>query len=687
MKERNKASLLLASLSFGFTLSIFAPGEFLSSHSSDFWFGWRELGWSFVAVFCVVILLTYGLGRFVFRSSIVFSALLTALTLTAYIQGNYINPNYGLLDGTVINWSNYTTYGLIDTILWVTILVAAIFLAVKETGVMVNVIKGVSVFLIGVQVLTLATVGVLSLNQEDVDDEGDYELTTDGMFDFSADSNVIVFLADAYDTDFFTKLIVEKPELFADWDGFVYYPDFVGSYTKTCMSVPFIFTGVPYKNDITLKEYEQTICADTPFFNVLSENEYDICLYTDDRKFAHDPTMKKISNFYRTDIVRVTDLLGLLKDYYKLSAFRYAPHILKPYLVTDTATFSKYKGVVGDDKEVYKNNDNFAFLDYINQKEVTTQNQKKAFRFYHVAGAHYPITMDENLNCVEENTITVYQQAEGVVVYFSELIRSLKEKGIYDNATIIFTADHGKFNEGVVFPVFALKLPGQTGEIRTDSRPLWAKDIRNIILNAVGIDAIEDNISDPLHSEEVYTRTRQYYQYSGDQSDRLPDLYLYNIKPGPIPLWTGTVFKTDGTVSVEDEALPVQIGSYLTLEDLLPYAAGLAQDHWSIGAYTAFALPVMEADHDLLVSIDINYWKDEVGPVIVSIPDARIGEFERDSCKTDDGYRIEFSVPASTIDKEGKLYIRLAYPSMAFELKASGDIRRIGLFICGMRIQ
>lgn len=686
MKKKQNLCLLLSCIAFCFTLLVFSPGEFLASHQSDFWFGWSNVGLCFIAAFAAGLLAFYACGRFVFRSSLIYSAVLIALSLLSYIQGNYINPDYGLLDGSSINWNDFKTYGIFNTVLWVGILVIAIVIAIKKPRFMVSLVKAVCLFLVGVQTLTLTVVGVNSMNQYKNPENGYYVLSTDGMFNFSTDSNVIVFLADAFDTDFFTKLMMNKPELFNNWDGFVYYPDFAGSFSKTCSSVPYILTGIPYENNMTLEEYDQTICSDVPFLNTLTENEYDIGIYTSRTNFNCASQMDTISNLRRADSLQAENLPLLLKDYYKLSTFRYAPHLLKPYLVTDTATFSKYQGTDNIDIEIYKNNDNFVFLDYLDHTDITTDNEKKTFRFYHVTGAHSPITMDENLNPVEENSITAFQQSEGVVKYFSVFLGQLKDIGIYDQATIIFTADHGNAHEGVIFPVFALKLPGQTGAISTSSLPLWQKDIRNIILNAEGIEPLGDNLADPLNSVEVNTRIRIFHRYSGDQADRLPDLYLYEIKPGPIPVDTGIIIRTDGTIETHDRPPAIQVGSHLTCNELLPYAIGLDLDHWTVGGYTALAIPLENVEQDIDVTIKLYLWNDYTGNVFVSTPHRFIGEFVRESCETDGSLEIRFTVPYEDLENQ-VLYLRLAYPSLPFELKPSGDQRRLGLHITAVDIQ
>lgn len=690
MKQKRKLLVLLSCAAFCFTLFVFSPGDFLISHQSDFWFTWGDLGLAFFGVFAAGLLVLYACGRIAFRSSLIYSAVMTALALLAYVQGNYINADYGLLDGSVIDWSQYTVYGIITTILWGGVILISIIGAIKKPKTMSSIVKVVCLGLIGIQALSLVLLGITTPTTaaDENADDGQYVLSTEGMFDYSSESNVIVFLADAFDSDLFTKLLIEKPELFASWDGFEYFPDFAGSYSKTTMSIPYILTGVEYENEMSIAEYEQTICSDVPFLNALEENGYDIGLYTWRDCFTQASNSHTISNIRRTDAFCINDFAGLLKEYFKLTTFRYAPHVLKSYLVTDTAVFSKFKGVVGDNIEVYKDAENFDFLRYRDENEITTKNNKKTFRFYHVTGAHYPATMDENLNRVDQNSISIYQQAKGVVKYFNDFIEELKTKGLYDSATIIFTADHGHSNDGVVvYPSFALKLPNATGAIKANSRPLWQKDIRNIILNAVGIEPLEDSIGDPLNSDDVYTRTRYFYRYSGEAATRLPDLEVFEIKTGSIAVNTGKVLKQDGTIEEYESPTTVQVGTYLNNNELYSYSEGFSEDHWTLGSSTSFAIPLEAVDHDLYITLPVYLWKDGVDKVIVSTPSGVVGEFDKESSQTGSSFEISFTVPQTDIGEDNTLYLRLTYPSLPYPALGPGDARRTGLHITGMEIR
>lgn len=74
---------------------------------------------------------------------------------------------------------------------------------------------------------------------------------------------------------------------------------------------------------------------------------------------------------------------------------------------------------------------------------ITTQNEKNTFVMYHLNGSHGPYVMNENAEAVPENSVGVDSQTKGSFKIITDYIKELKAKGLYDNTTIIITADHG----------------------------------------------------------------------------------------------------------------------------------------------------------------------------------------------------------------------------------------------------
>ena len=68
-----------------------------------------------------------------------------------------------------------------------------------------------------------------------------------------------------------------------------------------------------------------------------------------------------------------------------------------------------------------------------------------SFKLYHLYGAHAPYIMNENGGWLAEGeTSNVILQSRGCMKILFQYIERLKQLGIYDNTTIIITADHGQ---------------------------------------------------------------------------------------------------------------------------------------------------------------------------------------------------------------------------------------------------
>lgn len=67
-----------------------------------------------------------------------------------------------------------------------------------------------------------------------------------------------------------------------------------------------------------------------------------------------------------------------------------------------------------------------------------------AFRFYHLKGAHSLFTMNDEFRETAAIAGNQISQSRGALKIVYEYIQNMKKLGVYDNATIIITADHGQ---------------------------------------------------------------------------------------------------------------------------------------------------------------------------------------------------------------------------------------------------
>ena len=87
----------------------------------------------------------------------------------------------------------------------------------------------------------------------------------------------------------------------------------------------------------------------------------------------------------------------------------------------------------------------------------------------------------------EETQENRLNQLHGYLLAVQEYFRQLKELGLYDDATIIISADHGYFE--CFQAVFLIKTPGQSfEEMQISHAPVAQEDILATVLDCVGAD-------------------------------------------------------------------------------------------------------------------------------------------------------------------------------------------------------
>lgn len=180
-----------------------------------------------------------------------------------------------------------------------------------------------------------------------------------------------------------------------------------------------------------------------------------------------------------------------------------------------------------------------------------------SFHLIHLLGPHFPNTLDEHGE--EVGNTTRAQQARGSMQIVLDYIQQMKDLGIYDNSTIIITADHGYRSESnfrlmndqlVMSPVMLVK-PMQTAEeaaapMQVSENPVETLDIMPTVMsNIPGSDASRYP-SDMFH---ITDPDRVRYFYFTVKDDDLNEIGLMEIKIQGDALdfddWTPTGFVCD----------------------------------------------------------------------------------------------------------------------------------------------
>lgn len=121
-----------SSLLLVMTLIIFGPLEILLSQPVEFWFSIKDVMW--IILFWTILFFIVCMALFLVFSNIgegllkVVISMISAIGVCTYIQGNWTFIDYGNMDGTPINWSNYSKWSVINTIIWIILIIVIICL-------------------------------------------------------------------------------------------------------------------------------------------------------------------------------------------------------------------------------------------------------------------------------------------------------------------------------------------------------------------------------------------------------------------------------------------------------------------------------------------------------------------------------------------------------------------------------
>lgn len=426
-----------------------------------------------VSLFAIalILLLVWILPR---RAASFVIRLIFGITLGMYIQGTLININYGgVLDGTSINWGDYSLYGIATLILWLACIFAPFLLSGKKKIPLRTIMVAVALFLTAIQIPALI-VERLSYNPSS---HTNLLVSTEGEFEFSKQDNVIILALDTMDEAYYQEYLEAHPEFEEELTGFVHYDNAVASGSRTIIGMPSMLTGVPYTRESTFTEYIDTIWKEENPLSALHKKGYDVRVYTDKSFFSAD-TIEYVDNFINTS--EEVDYRTLAKKLYKLTAYKFFPHYMKQLFWMDTAEF----GEAESDENRYKTNDGIFYQDYLAKGLSLNDQIDHSFHYYLLNGAHSPYKLTENAEYVSKTT-SRQQQVEGVFKIVREMLAEMKEKGIYDSATIILTTDHGNLHVEE-HSSFLYKAPHDVEPYRTSHAPVSAFDIPVLLYDIIG---------------------------------------------------------------------------------------------------------------------------------------------------------------------------------------------------------
>ena len=409
------------------TFCIFMPSSLFLGNIDQFAVGFAALIPLLMAASLITAAVVILIGLIVPKKIYnIYAAVIFGGALAAYVQGNFLNPDFGVLNGRQIQWSQFRVNGIISTVVWIALIVVPAVIVCFKKDIMTKIMKWGSFFIASIQIVTLVVLIISSKRTVDYS----YVVTKNDEFALSSQGNVVVFIVDTLDNEDAQNYVIDR--YCEELKDFTYFDNMIGGGAPTALGVPLMLTGYQYDTTHSLADYRKKAYEEGTLIQDMSDNGYDVKLYTSS-EYLNGVNQEAVANTAGGQKYRISDKVQFFKNIYKMSAFYAFPQIIKQY-------FWFY----GDDFAACQAPKNNNIIQYeLDDSQLYAGN--KTFTLYHMVGAHAPYEMNEQCVDVGETETSLDKQIQGVFRYINEYMQQMKDKGVYDNSTVIITADHGGY--------------------------------------------------------------------------------------------------------------------------------------------------------------------------------------------------------------------------------------------------
>jgi len=554
------------------TVFVIAPFEILAGNEGSLVFNLVD-AWQPLLVAACVVLVVFTAILTVLRGKAFNCALLVVFcfALGCYLQALFLNTGLPSTDGRPVDWSKLSWQAVVSTLVWVAVFVVPFLLSWKKRGMTQVVVAIVAVALVVVQGAAATSLMVGKMGERMAAEPGQapasmYRMTENGMYSVSPNDNVIVFVLDTYDTTDMIRLMDEEPDLGDKLQGFTWFKNSVGSLCPTRYGAAFLWTGVYPEPNEQFVDYIANRYRKSTFLDDVQKQGYSIGLYTDPvgdfnlpdeerRDLIYDKTMN-IKPPSSNDVSYLNGI-GTVKIMLKASLYRDLPWLAKPYAYFNTDQMNQAMTLEGNtvsDNSPYVMND-AQWYSKLKDRGLSLDegDSKGAYRFIHLNGTHIPYNLDANGTNAGHDT-SLDEQARGSLKMVLYYLEELKRLGVYDDATIIITADHGIWWECPVdqdpflsSPLMLVKPSGAShGALQVSEQEITAYDVLPTVIDAVGGDT--SSYGPTIFEQPESGRERRYYfTHTVSNVDELIQEYLVNGDALDPSSWSATDVKWDGS--------------------------------------------------------------------------------------------------------------------------------------------
>lgn len=462
-----------------FTVFIFAPCEIYFSSVDDIWFGIGDILPYLLAGFVVAVVLAVALDLIGTKCAplIWWNSLYVVfvLMIALYVQGNFLQNNYGELDGQAIDWSLYKSQGIISAVVFAAIMVAGIIF--RLWGNKNSIYKAVRIVCMCMLVLQIYTLTMACILNDGLKDKSGYIVTAENETEYSNKENVIILILDAFDSRVMDDLYNSdfRTQIEDTFKGFDFYKNTTGVYCLTDFAIPQIITGEMYFNQSKYGDYLNNAYEKSPLLNELRDRQYELNVYTN-IAIPQGEIAKEVSN-WKYERLKISSHRRLLGYVYKLVGFRYLPQQLK-----------KYCWFYSDDMDELKDSSDVIPYEWANDhfnnniEKITADKNSPVCHITHMKGLHVLRNLDEWFQ--PKDDVSLEESARGAIRMLDRYFKKLDELGIYEDSIIIVMADHGAIEYGVnsqkQCPLLMVKGQGSSAGMNVVDDKVSYADLQNM---------------------------------------------------------------------------------------------------------------------------------------------------------------------------------------------------------------
>ena len=515
---RISAPVLLAAYMF----LIHSPIEFFLMNAGELEFILSDFAYEFISIAIVITVGASALLALIPEKvfNILF-ALVAGADLAMYIQLNFLNKSLGLMDGTRSNFTKAQI--IINVIIWIVLIaIPVVSMLIVKNNKATGPVVFVCAALLAMQITSLTFTLIRSPKSAfDRFDFEQYYLSANDQFTVSSDHNIIILILDAYSNSYIDECLETYPEVGDILKDFTYYNNADCHYESSVYSINYLFSGVDFDPSISLNEwfsYAWDNERNNNFYSRLSQQGYRFNLYSNEfihmNNEARFDAVGKISNMESLDCEYVVhnDVIRLMLI--KASAYRFSPLLLKDRFYFTGEDFAGTVDVLSSDDRSQINTHmilgNAEFYDRLLTSGLQTDDSSNYFILQHLYGVHLPLST--NADCVEVAAPELIETERGCWRLVEEYLNQLKALGVYDNSTVIITADHGKpWGYEDAQPIFFIKPFGQVQDhFNVTNAPISATDMMPTVIYLAGGEYSDLGTTIFEHTQDEQ-RERTYY--------------------------------------------------------------------------------------------------------------------------------------------------------------------------------